>query len=199
MHTVEFLPKAAVLKNPPLHLPSIYILTVTSCQAELLTASALLLSEVTAVQRPRRDGERVRMLPAWSFSCCLARCLPSMRQVLNKERAFPQGERKSGGSCGGCMLKPSARSWHVAERTRVRERDKAAFYKLNNDIFTIKRGALLPPRRESSGKSPLLILSPPVKLVSPSCCLVGDAGAHVGLGAAAGCRRRSQSWAPASF
>lgn len=98
------------------------------------------------------------------------------------------------------MLKPSARSWHVAERTRVRERDKAAFYELNNDMFTIKRGALLPQRGErSSGKSPLLILSPPVKLVSPSCCLVGDAGAHGGLGAAAGCRRRSQSWAPASF
>lgn len=98
------------------------------------------------------------------------------------------------------MLKRSAGSWHVAECARVRERDKAARYELNNDIFTIKRGALLPPRGErSSGKSPLLISSSPVKLVSPSCCLVGGAAARGGLGAAAGCCRRSQSWAPASF
>lgn len=120
-------------------------------------------------------------------------------QILNKGRAFPRGENNNGGG-GCCMLKRSAGSWNVAEFTGVRERDKRAFYELNNDISTIKRGALLPPRGErSSGKSPLLISSSPVKLVSPSCCLVGGTGAHGGLGAAAGCCRRSRSWAPASF
>lgn len=167
------------------------------------------------------DGERVKMSLAWFFF--LLPCtrshnqallqaplrtirglwLPLMRhrnQILNKERAFAEGENNSGGSGGSCMLKWSAGSWHVAERTGVRERDKAALYELNNDIFTINRGVLLPPRgKQSSGKSPLLISSAPVKLASPSCCLVAGAGAHRRLGAAAGCCRRSRSWAPASF
>lgn len=87
MHTVEFLPKAAVLKSPPLHLPSICILTVTSFQAELLMASALLLSEVTAVQRPTRDGERVKMLLG-VFPAAVPAASPRCVRFLTKRERF---------------------------------------------------------------------------------------------------------------
>lgn len=64
------------------------------------------------------------------------------------------------------------RSWHVAVHGGVREHDKAAFYELNNDISTIKRSTQLLRREQSSGKSPLLISSLPVKLTRLSSSLL---------------------------
>lgn len=62
-----------------------------------------------------------------------------LNQILNKERVVCC---LSGGNNNSSSGAREAGMWPRAQR--VGERDKAAFCELNNDIFTIKRGVLLP-------------------------------------------------------